>query len=176
MARQFTPDPNLGLDELAAYHQDIVVSLRLYFSPSAPTFAERFVGRPTHAANEELVSRVNETDVRSTFAVLTSLEAHFRIDFNVRCRKRLKDPLSVHFRRVEKTRRGAVRLEEDILEGWKRHTDASPALIGGLRGAFKFRHHIAHGRYWEPKLGRKYDFDYVHFMADGIISGFGLVV
>lgn len=123
---------------------------------------------------QELNSRLDESGVRSAFAVLTSLEASFRIDFEARCRKRLKDPLSVYFRReVYSKRKHAVRLDEDILEGWKRHEPlASSALIAELRGAFKFRHWLAHGRYWAPNLGRRYDFDYVHLMAGNIISGF----
>jgi len=79
--------------------------------------------------------------------------------------------LSIYFREVEKTR-DQVRLDADILEGWKRHTSASATLISELRGAFRFRHWLAHGRYWTPKFGRKYDFDYVHLMASSIISGF----
>jgi|SRR5271156_1395299 len=174
MPRRFVLVPALELDELAAYHQDIVDSLRLYFSPSAPTFEERFVGKPIHEVQGELELRLGESDIRSCFAVLTSLEAHFRIDFDLRCRKRLKDNLSVYFRGVEKRRKKAVRLDEDILEGWKRCTDASPTLVGGLRSAFKFRHYVAHGRYWTPTHS-KFDFSYVHLMAEGIISGLRLV-
>jgi hypothetical protein len=161
------------MDELASYHRDIVASLHLYFNPFAPTFAAQFVGRPPDEVRQELDSRLDESDVRSAFVVLTSLEASFRIDFDFRCRRRLKDGLSIHFREVEKTRKSMVRLDEDILEGWKRYEPlASSRLISELRGAFKFRHWLAHGRYWTPKHGRKYDLDYVHLMADSIISGF----
>ena len=177
MPRRFVLVPSLKLDELAAYYEDIVASLRLYFSPAAPTFAARFAGKRLDEVGKELASRLDESDTRSAFAVLTSLEASFRIDFDVRCRKRLKDDLSVYFRRVEKTRKNAVRLDEDILEGWKRHTDVLPTLIGDLRSAFKFRHWLAHGRYWTPKLGRRrYDFAYIHLIAESIVSGFPFVV
>jgi hypothetical protein len=172
MPRPFALVPTLKLEELAAYHEDIVASLRLYFSPSAPTFAARFVGRKPEEVNREVALRLDESDVRSTFFVLTSLEASFRVDFDLRCRKRLKDDLSVYFREIEKTRTDAVRLDEDILEGWKRHTSAPAGLIGDLRGAFRFRHWLAHGRYWIPKLGCKYDFAYVHLIATSIISKF----
>jgi hypothetical protein len=175
MPRRFILTPALDPDELSAYHQELVAALRLYFSPSAPTFAARFVGKPPEEAARQLTARLNESDVRSAFAALTSLEATFRIDFDARCRKRLKDELSVYFRSVAKTRRNTVRLDEDILEGWQRHTSASAALISDLRGAFKFRHWIAHGRYWTPKLGRRYDFDYVRLMVDAITGGFPFV-
>jgi hypothetical protein len=166
MPSRFILPSALELDELAAYHRDVDAALRLYFSPSAPTFEERFLGEPVNEADRQLELRLGESDVRSAFAVLTSLEATFLIDFERRCRKKLKDKLSRHFRELRKTRGNRVRLDEDILEGWKIHLVGSATLIGELRGAIKFRHWIAHGRYWRPKLGRKYDFNYVHLLAD----------
>jgi hypothetical protein len=160
------------LEELAAYHEDIVASLRLYFSPNAPTFAMRFAGLSLDEVYIELTERLDESELRSTLALLTSLEASFRIDFDSRCRQRLKDDLSGFFREVEKARGDRVRLDEDILEGWKQHSSAGAILISQLRGAFTFRHWLAHGRYWVPKLGRQYDFDFVYTMTDAIVSGF----
>jgi len=120
MPKRFTLVPALQLDELASYHQDIVASLRLYFNPSAPAFAVRFAGKQLDEVEQELAARLDESDVRSAFAVLTSLEASLRIDFDRRCKRRLKDDLSVFFREVEKKGENSVRLDEDILEGWKR--------------------------------------------------------
>lgn len=160
MPERFALDPSLQLDELASYHEDLIASLGLYFSPSNPAFDARFAGK-----------RI----VRSAFFVLTRLEASFKMDFEFRCEKRLKDGLSRYFRKVSKRRKDAVRLDEDILEGWKMHSDISPEpsrAIGELRGAFKFRHWLAHGRYWSPKLGRRYDFDSIHLLASAIVSGF----
>jgi hypothetical protein len=45
-------------------------------------------------------------------------------------------------------------------------------IIGDLRGAFRFRHWLAHGRYWTPKLGRRYDFDDVFALADLTLRSF----
>jgi hypothetical protein len=170
MPRPFILDPALKLDELAACHRDTEISLRLYFSPSAPTFTERFAGEPLEEVRRRLTLRLEESDTRSAFTALTSLEARFRIDFDFRCRKRLKDPLSKYFHDVERTR-DLVRLDKDILEGWKRHTDVSGKDISALRDAFKFRNWFAHGRYY-PLKWPKYDFDYVYLIADSIISGF----
>jgi len=175
MASRFRLVPSLKLDELVAYHQDVVASLRLYFSPASPSFIARFAGRSQIEISIELTSRIEESDVRSAFSVLTSLEATFRIDFDIRCRKRLRDHLSVYFRKVERLRGDKIRLDEDILEGWKMYTSAPSSLIGDLRGAFRFRHWLAHGRYWAPKLGRKYDLEYVTLMADSIVLGFPFV-
>ena len=81
MPKRFTLVPALQLDELASYHQDTEASLRLFFSPPAPAFAVRFAGKQISEVEQELTARLDESDVRSAFAVLTRLEASFRIDF-----------------------------------------------------------------------------------------------
>lgn len=172
MPKPFVLDPALTLEKLSSCHRDFEDSLRLYFSPTAPTYVARFAGELPEEVGRKLELRLSESDARSAFAALTALEARFRTDFDMRCRKRLKDRLSGYFREVEKTRKAWVRLDEDILEGWKRHTNVSAKDISALRGAFNFRHWFAHGRYYPPRFGRKYDFDYVYLMADTIISGF----
>jgi hypothetical protein len=84
----------------------------------------------------------------------------------------LKDSLSKYFRDIRKMRKSSIRLDEDILEGWKRYSTVSNLHIGELRSAFKFRHWLAHGRYWTPKFGQKYDFETIYPMAEAIVSGF----
>src|SRR5271169_3530447 len=114
MPRRPALDPALQLDELVSYHQDIEASLRLYFSPSAPAFTARFFGKRPDEVKSELNSRLDESDKRSAFFALTSLEAMFRVDFAFRCNERKKDPLSRYFRDVRKERPDRVRLDEDI--------------------------------------------------------------
>ncbi len=65
-------------------------------------------------------------------------------------------------------------LEDEILNSWKCCSSASDKLIGDLKGAFKFRHWLAHGRYWEPKLGQKYDYESVYVLAVTVFSSFPL--
>jgi hypothetical protein len=67
-----------------------------------------------------------------------------------------------------------VRLDEDIFEAWRQNHPDSQKVIGELRGAFLLRDWFAHGRYWEPKLGRKYDFDYVYTLADVVFDNLSL--
>jgi hypothetical protein len=167
MPRASFPPPTI--DELAAYHQDILRALHLYFSPLNPKYEEQFVGKTQDEVKRELETRLEESDRRSSFVVLTILEASFRIDFEARCEKKLEDVLSRHFFQVQERGR-RVRLDEDILEGWKTHGAVPPAEISELRGAFKFRHWFAHGR--SRDLGRNYDFLTVRLMAERITSRF----
>jgi hypothetical protein len=157
--------------EIAEYHNDVVASLKLYFREEPPSFSARFIGR--HPI-DVLAARIEETDLRSALAILTCVEAAFRVDYECRCQKRMKDDLSRAFRAIHKARKARVSLEEDIFESWKENSVGSRQLIGELRGAFKFRHWMAHGRYWKPKLGRKYDFNFVYSLADDVLNLFPL--
>lgn len=159
--------------EVAEYHNDVAASLK-YFSKSSPSFiSTRYFGRPL---DEVLAARLEETDLRSAFFVLTALEAAFRIDYLYRCQKKMKDDLSRAFRVIYKDREENASLDEHIFETWKEMSSApGPRLIGELRGAFNFRHYLAHGRYWEPKLGRKYDFNFMYSLADDVLNAFPLL-
>jgi len=164
-----------AIEAIAAYRNDVVSSLHLFFSNESPTFRERFLGYAPDEASGELQERLDETDRRSALAILIGLERAFRVDYENRCRKKMKDSLSRAFRTIHKSRERTVRLGEDIFEAWRHNVTGSHELIGKLRGAFKYRHWLAHGRYWEPKLGAKYDFFTVYDIAEGVLSTFSFV-
>jgi hypothetical protein len=86
-----------SIAEIAAYHNDVVDSLKSYF----------FGRRP-----EDLVARLEETDLRSAFFILTTLEAAFRVDYLCRCQKRKKDVVSKAFCVIYKSQRK--------MRGWTR--------------------------------------------------------
>jgi len=161
-----------SLEKIADYHNDVVASLKAFFSETAATASDRFLGYSPRQMEEELAARVDETDIRSALTVLTSLEASFRIDYEFRCEKRMKDSLSRAFRAIQKSRGQNIRLDQDIFESWTKYATGSRQLIGDLRGAFRYRNWLAHGHYREPKLGRKYDFNYVYGLADEVLRVF----
>jgi hypothetical protein len=61
-----------------------------------------------------------------------------------------------------------ISFEEDILQGWRSYFPADKAVLSQLKGAFNYRHWFAHGRYYTPKLGQKYDFFLVYGLAQVI--------
>jgi hypothetical protein len=155
-----------GLPEIAAHHQDLESSLTLYFSAGSPSYHVRFVGYAAGEVTDELVERVEEADLTSSLTVLASVEAAFRIDYLKRCYRKGKDPVSRAFRDIYKDKKQHASLEDEIFEAWINNSSESRPIIGELRGAFKFRHWLAHGRYWKPTLGRRYDFSDVYALAD----------
>lgn len=132
----------------AQYHYDTVESLKRFFSAGASNSLARLATDSTPRLAIGPADYLEETDIRSSLALLTLIEAAFQLDYQYRCRKRLKDDLSRAFRILYKEKPDYVRLEQDIFDAWGKHATGVHLLIGDLRGAFKFRHWIAHGRYW----------------------------
>jgi hypothetical protein len=176
MPKQVTFEPrSISILDVAAYHQDTDSSLRLFFTDSNPNYDLRFFGKSRLQIEAELADRLDETDKRSSLAILSRLEAAFRIDYEQRCKKKKRDPLSKAFLALYKKRRGNVRLEEQILDTWRQNYPETRQLISQLKGAFKFRHWLAHGSYWEPKLARKYDYEGIYILADSVFASFPLL-
>jgi len=170
--------PNqIFLSDIANYHNDVEASLKLHFSRTNPDYDSRFATYLSSEVTRELVDRISETNIRSALVVLARLEAAFRIDYNARCKGKMADNISVKFRKLDKAyqkkRGGRVRLDEDIFEIWRQEGNQNlKNLISQLRGFFKFRHWISHGRYWA--VGRSHDFQDIYLLADAIISEFPL--
>lgn len=108
-------------------------------------------------------------------SLLSAVEAAFRIDYLQRCYQKKKDNVSREFWEIYKEKETRASLKDDIFEVWKNNTAGSTRLIGELRGAFKFRHWLAHGRYWTPKLGRKYDYVSVYPLVSQAMTSFPLI-
>ena len=154
----------LSLEEIQKYYEDVVSSLRYYFTEAPASFA-RFFDSTRQELVEELKQRVEETDLRSILVTLAALEARFRIDYETRCSRKGKDPLSRAFRSLYRKHKRHVSLDEHIFECWRTQAPSSKKLIGDLRTAFRLRHWLAHGRYGEPRLGRAFDFDSIYELA-----------
>jgi hypothetical protein len=158
--------------DLADYHRDAEASLRLYFTQANPNFIARFAGRLASEVEQELADRLSETDMRSVLAIMARIEAAFRIDYQQRCEKKKPDPVSIAFRALFRGQGRNVRLEDDIWEVWRQSHPSTRPLVSQLRSAFKFRHWLAHGRYWQ--VGQKYDFQALYILAEGVLSSFPL--
>jgi hypothetical protein len=166
---------DFSIEDIANYHLDAESALRTYFSSlSSPYFPVRFFGYSGSDLRTELDNRLEETDLRSALAVLARLEAAFRTDYEQRCLRRRKDSISRSFRNLYRERKLQVSLETEIFGIWRTHSPTSPNIVSELRGAFKFRHWLAHGRYWTPKLGRRYDYNDIFTLANITLGHFPL--
>jgi hypothetical protein len=122
----------------------------------------RFFAMSADEVEEFFAARLDETDRQACLFLVASAEATLRVDFLQRVYHRKKDAVSRAFRDIYNRTacdhsRLKVRLDEDILETWAAIVPRAKARIGDLRGSLNYRHWLAHGRYWVPKLGRQYD-------------------
>lgn len=163
---------HLELPDIAAHHQDLQSSLTLYFNVGSPSYLIRFAGYASTEISDELGERLHEADLSSSLTVLSSVEAAFRVDYLQRCYRREKDPLSRAFRNIYKAKQQNASLEDEIFEAWANNSSGARAVIGELRSVFRYRHWLADGRYWTPKLGRRYDFDDVFALANLTLHSF----
>ncbi len=85
-----------------------------------------------------------------------------------------KDILSRTFKEIFDLKGNEASLEQDIFNSWKHPSDVPNYIVSELIGAFKYRHWLAHGRYWEPKLGSKYDYHSIYTLGQLIVSSFPL--
>lgn len=163
---------NLSIEDIAYYKQDLEKAIRLYYKNYNEY--EKFYTYSLENLDEEKALRLQELELNTIFMLLSSIEALFRIDFNIRVNKKFKDELSKEFRNIYKSKQNRVSLEEDILNIWQIYFRELKFIISEYKNALHYRHWLAHGRYWEPKLGRKYDFDSVYILANSIINNLPL--
>lgn len=159
----------LRFERVAVSHSDIESSIQFYYTaPLIEIRAPKFIGCSISAVQDEQKERLEDLDKNSVLSVLAALEASFRTDYIIRCQKRKKDDLSRTLRSIYQTKEVKASLENDILEAWKTHFTPAKPLLSELKGALRYRHWLAHGRYWIPKVGKKYDFLSVYLLAQAL--------
>ena len=160
---------HLQIVQIAQYYSDIEASVRNYFSFPNP---QRFAGYTPQEIKREMDFVLDEHARSTSMSILAALEATFSIDFLQRCYKRQRDPLSRAFREVHQKKGPRVPPLTDIFSKWQLHKNVSKSVIADLKRAFRYRHWLAHGRYWTPKIGREYDYDDIYTLAESIYSSF----
>lgn len=158
--------------EIARQHVDAENALRLYYQYSGTGMSARFVGYSREDLAVELQDRIDELDLSSSLVLLTACEAMFRVDFHRRCELKHRSDISRAFREIGRNQgQWRLSLERDILSLWREYHPEHKDVIGDLIGALNYRHWLAHGRYWKPKLARvRYDFDTLFAIAHRIAS------
>lgn len=160
------------LSEIGHHYAASIKSMTLFHSRKNPDFLSEFLTYTIQEVQQEKEDRLAEIDATLALTLLASIEATFRVDYLRRCYHKKKDPLSRHFRNLYKKYGARVSLEDELLTGWRQHGSVPPNLLDEIKGAFRYRHWLAHGRYWTPKLGRRYDFSQVFDLAEAVESCF----
>jgi hypothetical protein len=164
-----------SLAEIADYHNDVVDALTFFLQGLWRQNNPRFLFCSPAEFNKLLLSRIEETGLRSSLATLAAVEAALRNDYELRVTQRRKDPLSRAFREIYKRKRERIRFDEDLLDLWVQHHPGLRRLVGELRAGLHFRHWLAHGRHWERPAHGRFDYVSIYNLAELIFSSFPLV-
>jgi ribosomal protein S26 len=155
----------LDLQVISQHHDDVTLALHEFFDPASPSYTVHFVGETPAAVRQRLAERLREYETATCLSILSSIEASLRVDYLQRRYKKKRDPVSRAFRNLYRAKQSRANLEDEILEVWATYSPVPRTLISDLRSAFKYRHWLAHGRYWVPKLGRKFDYVVIFALA-----------
>ena len=86
--------------------------------------------------------------------LLTTAEALLHLAFDDLSKHERKPAISRQFRKIGRERGFKIRLEEDILNTWVKVYPETAPSIREFKGVVPLRDWLAHGRYWNPKVGR----------------------
>lgn len=173
VAKRVSFDDPPTLCQLAEHHAVVKEAICLYYySPENPGIRQPFASDTRAEIRASRDVRLQEASAASALTLLAAIEASFRVDYLQRNYFKKRDDLSRAFRALYKEKGERVSLSKDILQAWLDHFDVAPTLVGDIRAALKYRHWLAHGRYWDPKLGRQYDFETIYNLGCRIESAF----
>lgn len=69
-----------------------------------------------------------------------------------------------------KQRQERALFDEDLLGLWAEHHPELKRYVSELRAALKFRHWLAHGRYWRRPINGRFDYFSIYLLAEAILS------
>jgi hypothetical protein len=164
---------HLSLDEVIDQKEDIDKALLIMYSEDNVTYQSMFVGMSKDEVEEEMLMRMDESDKTHTLLLLTAVEAMFRLDAEERYRRKNKDPLSRKIKEIYRTRVN-IKLEDHLIAARIEVEPSMKRYLDALKGAFKYRHWLAHGRYWESNIpeikNRRYDFTNIRLIISSVVS------
>ena len=133
----------------------------------------QFVGFSRFEVEDFFDIQLGHLKLLTMFDLLATTEAILRINFKDRVKARKKDRLSKGFRKLQKAGGDKIRLDEDILTVMKEE-GVRANVIADFRSVLKLRHWLAHGRHWNPKIGRGYEPGDVFDIAKALIDSMPL--
>ena len=162
---------HLDIEQVDGRRRDTEAAIHAYFALDNAKSAQRFFGFTPSEVRTEKEALLEEARRAASMDLFGALEAAIRIDFLQRCYRRERDTVSRAFRHLYREKGARASLEGDILAAWRHHSNVPRSVIENLTNAFKYRHWLAHGRYWNPRFPRL-DYDEVYALAEATLDAF----
>ena len=104
------------------------------------------------------------------FDLISATEAVLRSDFYTKVYNKDKSEIGRKFRNIEKNKGIIISLENDIVESWEEIISSRKNDFSSFLSLLNYRHWLAHGRYWKPKLGQRYTPSITYNIAESIFD------
>jgi hypothetical protein len=154
------------MEQITTNYEDREAALLHYFITSSESVAARFLGYTQKEIWEQLDERLAEIDKAGALSLMAAIEAAFRVNYLSRVARKKKDPLSKAFRKLFEKKNRRPKLEEEILKTWRNETEIPERVFNQLIEAFKYRHWLAHGRYWSVCSEHRFKFTELLLLTD----------
>jgi len=144
----------------------------LRYSTKNPDYHSDFVGFSEQEIEQEKNNLIKENDTTHCLLLLTSIEAMIRLDADQKYCEKKKDPLSKEIKEIyDRTKGERIKLDDDLINARINNDDTKiKKNYNYLKNCFKYRHWLAHGRYWDPKKITNFDFDAILLVMLNIIG------
>ena len=151
-------------EALRDFKNKIIVSLQI-----VPSHVDdKFITMTLEEVNSYFASSVEELEHLVALDLISATEGNLRADFYSKVYNKDKSDLARKFRTLYKLKENKISLEEDIIENWKIYSE-SKSHFSEFIGLLKYRHWLAHGRYWNlTKKGRTYTAEEAYEIAENI--------
>lgn len=165
-----------NLDEVFSWYELQLLLLneedrRLPQLLSSDLIPERYRDESIDELRKQFASARKHLQYAAMLHLLTTTEALLRLAFEDLSKRKIKPAISRRFRRIGRERGEKIRLEEDILNTWIEEYPETARSIREFKGVVPLRDWLAHGRYWNPKIGRPgYDVRDVFDIASEMLS------
>lgn len=115
----------------------------------------------------------NELNTMVSFNIIASIEAMVRMDFmNRAISRKMKDSLSKDLRKISKSKGARISLIEDIINTTLVHNRKIKIEIDRFKELYKFRHWLAHGRYWEMAVNNSFTINEVFSITQDFLNSY----
>ncbi len=121
---------------------------------SGALIPERYRDESLDELREQFALARKHLQYAAMLHLLTTTEALLHLAFRELSTRQTKPAIFRRFRKIERERGVRIRLVEDILNTWMDVYPETTRSIREFKGVVPLRDWLAHGRYWNPKIGR----------------------
>jgi len=136
------------LNDVASYYDNSKNAIEQYYDPSFVN--PSLVGLSPREVKAKRDKLLRELSIECGMMLMSAVEAAFRSDFVLRCRKSKKEQIDRDFKMVLEGVKELyqVRIKEDLIDRWAEEYPADRHNFSLLKNRFDYRNWVAHGRYW----------------------------